>query len=163
MSDLPRRKPPRLTEYSYASNGAFFVTVCTKNKAHLFGNVVGAGHLAGPHIQLSSIGSIVDRHIRTIPYVYFGVFVDSYVVMPNHIHLLLRFDRESGPARCPAPTSDLPKIIGAFKSLCSREAKISLWQRGYYEHIIRNREDYNACAEYIANNPSKWTDSKNNL
>ena len=159
MSSLPQRKQPRLPDYDYSQNGAYFVTICSKNKAHLFGNIVGAGHLAGPHVELSSIGAVVDQHIRCIPQSYPDVFVDSFVVMPNHIHLLLRFDRASGPAGCPAPTGNLSKIIGALKSLCSREAKMPLWQRGYYEHVIRNQEDYLACLEYVDGNPAKWLDS----
>ncbi|MGN1001306.1 MAG: transposase [Oscillospiraceae bacterium] len=151
-----QRKHPRLTEYDYSSNGAYFVTVCTKNKEKIFGHVVGAGHLAGPHVELSPFGKIVDEHIRAIPQIYPNVFVDAHIVMPNHIHLIVRIQQEDGPARCPAPTSDLTKIVGALKSLCSREAKRPLWQRGYYEHVVRNYEDYISCAEYVLYNPAKW-------
>lgn len=160
MAALPERKAPRLKEYDYSQNGAYFVTVCTKSKVNLFGSVVGAGHPAGPHTALSNLGMIVDRHIRMIPQAYSRIYVDAYVVMPNHIHLLIRFDRSNGPAGCPAPT-DLPKVISALKSLCSREAGFSLWQRGYYEHVIRNEEDYLSCWEYIIGNPAKWLESKN--
>ena len=66
-----------------------------------------------------------------------------------------------GPARCPAPTADLPKVISALKSLCSREAGLPLWQRGYYEHVIRNGEDFLSCWEYIAGNPAKWAETQN--
>lgn len=158
MDDLPQRKPARLSEYDYSQNGAYFVTVCTKGKSHLFGSVVGAAHPGGPHTAMSPFGMIVERHIQMIPKIYQGVFVDAFVVIPNHIHLLIRFDRSNGPAGCPAPTTDLPKVIGALKSLCSRESGCPLWQRGYYEHIIRNEEDYFACWDYIANNPAKWAE-----
>ena len=156
MTDLPTRKPARLTEYDYAQAGGYFITVCTQRRAHLLGHIVGAGHPAGPHIELSECGMIVDRHIRAIPECYPAVFVDSYVVMPDHIHLLLRIDQPSGPAGCPAPTVNLSSVVGALKSLCTRAAKRPLWQRGYYEHVIRSGEDFRSCAEYIEQNPGKW-------
>ena len=161
MDDLPKRKPARLSEYDYSQNGAYFVTVCTRGKTHLFGSVVGAAHPGGPHTALSNLGRVVDRHIRMIPQTYPNVFMDAFVVMPNHIHLLIRFDRPDGPAGRPAPTTDLPKVIGALKSLCSRDAGLPLWQRGYYEHVIRNETDYLSCREYIADNPARWAERQN--
>ena len=162
MNEIPVRTPLRLREYDYAQNGAYFVTVCTKDRAHLFGRIVGAGHPAGPHTELSEYGVVVDEYIRTISQVYPDVFVDTYVVMPDHIHLLIRIDRAYGPAGCPAPTASLPKVISALKSLCTRSAKRPLWQRGYYEHVIRNREDFLSCGEYIASNPGKWLETAQN-
>ena len=160
MTPVPQRKPTRLPEHDYSQPGGYFVTVCTKEKAHLFGRLVGAGHPAGPYVELSEYGNIVERRIRSLSQAYSGVFVDAYVVMPNHIHLLLRFDPESGPAGCPAPTTSLPKVISALKSLCSKDAAVPLWQRGYYEHILRNEEDFRACAEYILGNPARWAEYK---
>ncbi len=78
--------------------------------------------------------------------------------MPDHVHLLVRINLPNGPAGCPAPTTSLPKVVGAFKSLCTRAAGHPIWQRGYYEHVIRNEADFLACAEYIQNNPAKWAE-----
>lgn len=156
---MPERKQVRLKHFDYSSNGAYFVTICSKNKAHLFGRVVGAGPLAGPRTELSCLGAVVQRRILEIPQVYKGVLIDAYSVMPNHIHMVLRFECPEGPARGPAPTS-LPKVISSLKSLSSRDAGTALWQRGYYEHVCRSYDDYIACAEYTQNNPAKWTDDE---
>ena len=157
---MESRKQIRLKEYDYSSNGAYFVTICSKNRAHIFSSVVGAGHPAGPHTQTTALGYIVEKHIQAIPDVYKNVFVDAYVIMPNHVHLVLRIDRPHGPAGCPAPTAYLPKIISAFKSLCSREAATPLWQRGYFEHICRDYRDYTDCCQYILDNPIKWSEDE---
>ena len=156
-----KRKHPRLREYDYSANGAYFVTVCSDNKRHIFGSVVGAGHLTGPHTELSDIGKIVDENIREIPNVYPNVFVDAYAVMPNHIHLVLRIDKPNERAgRCPAPTVTIPKIISALKSLSSRKAGKSIWQRGFYDHICREYSDYIACCQYVLDNPAEWDEDE---
>ena len=87
------------------------------------------------------------------------MYLDAYSVMPNHIHMVLRFERPEGPAGGPAPTS-LPKVISSLKSLSSRDAGVPLWQRSYYEHVCRSYDDYLACVEYTANNPAKWTEDE---
>ena len=159
--EIPTRKKIRLSEYDYASNGAYFVTVCSENKRHIFGYVVGAGHPAGPYVELSHIGKIVDKNIQAIPNVYPNIFVDAYAVMPNHIHLVLRIDKPYGRAgQCPAPTVALPKILSALKSLSSREAGKAIWQRGYYEHVCRDYNDYIACCQYVLDNPAKWAEDE---
>ncbi len=148
----------RLQNYDYSQNGAYSVTICSKNKEHIFGQVVGAGHPAGPQVQLSHIGEIVDKYIRSIPNSYPDMYIDTYVVMPNHVHLLVRIDKPQGPAGCPAPTATLSKAMSAFKSLSSREAGRSLWQRSFFDHICRNFDDYIAVYEYIDTNPAKWAE-----
>ena len=159
--DFAERKSLRLKEYDYGENGAYFVTVCSKEKRHIFGSLVGAGHPAGPHTQLSDIGKIVDKNIRAISENYPDVFVDAYAVMPNHIHIVLRIDKPySRAGQCPAPTVTLPKVMSALKSLCSRESGKALWQRGYYEHVCRNYPDYIACCRYVLDNPAKWAEDE---
>lgn len=88
---------------------------------------------------------------------YPTVQVEKYVVMPNHVHLLLTIS-EMGPARCPAPT--IPKIIGALKSISTRKAGQAIWQRGYYDHIIRGSADYLRIWDYIDTNPAKWEEDE---
>lgn len=151
--DLPERKPLRLKEYDYSQNGAYFVTICTRDRAPLFGRMVGAAHPGGPYVELSELGRIVEQHLAAIPSVYRAAEVDRYVIMPDHIHFILSLD-QNGPPGCAAPTS-LPKIVSALKSLCTRSANAPLWQRGYYEHVIRNQADFDAAAEYIQTNPAR--------
>lgn len=125
---------------------------------------VGAGHLAGlcayrsgPVVELTEIGRAVDTLIRGIPQAYPTARVEKYVVMPNHIHLLLRIV-QAGPAGCPAPT--IPRIIGALKSMSARRSGKPLWQRGYYDHVIRNEADCLRIWQYIDTNPAKWIEDK---
>lgn len=151
--DLPKRKPQRLKEYDYSQNGAYFVTICTKNRVPFFGHIVGAAHPGGPHVELSELGQIVEHHLTAIPHVYQTAALEHYIIMPDHIHFILSLD-QNGPPGCAAPTS-LPKIVSALKSLCTRSANIPLWQRGYYEHVIRNQQDMDAAAEYILTNPAR--------
>ena len=151
--DKPERKPLRLKEYDYSQNGAYFVTICTKSRTPLFGRIVGAAHPGGPHVELSELGQIVEHHLTAIPNFYPTAAIEHYIIMPDHIHFILSLD-QNGPPRCAAPTS-LPKVVNALKSLCSRSAKIPLWQRGYYEHVIRNQQDMDAAAEYIQTNPAR--------
>ncbi len=161
MSEKIRhRKSLRLKEFDYSTNAAYFVTICSKNRANIFSSVVGAVHPDGPRAEPSAIGRIVEKHIQAIPNVYVNVFVDAYVIMPNHVHLILRIDNPQGSAGCPTPTAELPKIISALKSLSSRDADISLWQRGYYEHICRDYRDYIDCCRYIDSNPLKWAEDE---
>ena len=190
---LPRRKTIRLQNYDYSQNGAYFVTICTAHKRPLFG-VVRRGDPCGRppvpvYAELSEIGRIVESYLTEIPSHYPDVHLASYVIMPDHIHMILVLtqNQPERAGQCPAPTEEsdlscrrggtpgppattekpvppcrrggtpgppaLPKIINAFKSLTTRKAGCSLWQRGYYEHILRNQQDFDEAAGYIAGNP----------
>lgn len=154
--DGSSRKSLRLRGYDYAAAGHYFVTICTKGREMLL-SCVGAGHLAGPTVTLTAHGRIVEAFIQAIPGAYSGVTVDKYMIMPNHVHLLLGLVQ--GPAGCPAPT-DIPRIVGALKSLTSRKAGMPLWQRSYYDHIIRNESDYLRIWNYIDTNPARWREDE---
>ena len=171
---LPRRKTIRLQNYDYSQNGAYFVTICTAHKRPLFGVVRRGdpcGRPPGPaYVELSELGRIVESYLTEIPSHYPDVHLASYVIMPDHIHMILVLtqNQPQRAGQCPAPTEEsdlscrrggtpgppaLPKIINAFKSLTTRKAGTSLWQRGYYEHILRNQQDFDEAAGYIAGNP----------
>jgi len=163
-NDFPSRKALRIDSYDYSTPGAYFLTFCTHNKKHTLSCIVGAIH-ESPAPQLTTCGKIVDRIIRNLPE-HLSVTIDRYVIMPNHIHLIaviteenmLREIRES-PLRS---RSIISKLIGyikmnASKAIRQHYGEISVWQRGYYDHIIRNREDYTMLAAYIDTNPLRWT------
>ena len=150
------RKPVRLPQYDYGQVGGYFITICTDHRKQILSSV-GAGHLAGPVVELTEIGVVVDLLIQGMPQIYPAVQVKKYVVMPNHVHLLLQISK-TGPAGCPAPT--IPKIIGALKSMSTRKVGQALWQRSYYDHIIRDESDYLRIWQYIDTNPAKWTEDE---
>ena len=100
-----------------------------------------------PHIRLSETGRIAERYLKTIP------GIDKYVIMPNHIHLIIRID---GPMWASAPTKSIATYIRSFKILVTKEVGRSIFQRSYHDHIIRGDRDYEMIWEYIENNPAKW-------
>ncbi len=161
--DLPKRKQIRLPDFDYSSPGAYFVTICTKDRRCMLSDIsVGADALGGPCLTLTETGQIVERYILSTGNIA-GLSVDQYVIMPNHVHLLLRIGKtdaasEGGPPRASAPT--LSDAVGALKRLVNREAGRNIWQRGYYEHVIRNEHDYREIWEYIENNPAKWAEDR---
>ena len=150
---LHRRKHPRLKDWDYARAGAYFVTFCTKDRKCILSSV-GRGVLAPPLVALTAIGKMVDGLIQNIPLVYPGVFLERYVIMPNHVHLLLRI--ENSGAGAPRPT--IPIIVGGVKSISARKAGRAIWQTSFYDHVIRNDNDFLRIWNYIEENPEKWAE-----
>ena len=152
----PERKRNRLTDFDYSRPGAYFITVCTQNKKCLLSTVVGGDAHIAPYVKLSSAGMVAEKYIRSIP------GIAEYVIMPNHIHMILRVSAKEmlqGPMWASAPTeANVPGLVRSWKTLVSKELGESIWQRSYYDHIIRDETDYLVKAKYIADNPSKWRD-----
>ena len=173
--NYPKRKPLRLLEYDYSTPGGYFVTICTENRRRILSEVVvGDGVLDVPLVRLSPYGKIVEETLHEIVEHHDWLTVDKYVIMPNHIHLLLRIQAD-GTSRTPSPTyrdSDgtsrpqfsandrLPKLISTFKRFTNRRSGCELWQRSYHEHVIRNENDYREIWEYIDENPMKWAQDR---
>ena len=157
--ELPKRKHPRLKEYDYGQSGCYFVTVCVKDKKHLLGKVVvGRDTLIPPTVYLSEIGKVADKYIRNINSVYRNVSVENYVIMPNHIHILLLLyetPSDNGGIRASRPT--LFTIIRSFKTMVTKEIGYSIWQDSYFDRIIENENGYLDAWRYIDENPLKWT------
>ena len=160
---MPIRKPLRMSHYDYNTPGAYFLTFCTHNRKHFLSRIVGAIH-ESPESQLTICGQILDAVIRNIP-PHLHVTIDQYVIMPNHVHLIiiiaeedtLRAIRES-PLQ---GRSIVSNVVGYIKMNTSKAIRqhygdVTVWQRGYYDHVIRNQEDYAALAEYIQTNPLRW-------
>ena len=152
--EQPKRKPTRLKDYNYSSAGVYFVTVCTKDKKPLLWNNVGASIARPQSANLSVYGKIVDDAIRQIPIHYPDVNVDNYVVMPNHIHLLLSIEGNIDGRPMVAPT--ISRVIQQMKGYVSKQIGYSIWQKLFIDHIIRNERDYIEHYTYIDNNPIKW-------
>ncbi len=151
---METRKHPRLKEFDYGSNGAYFVTMCTDNRRNILSRIaVGRDDLIPPRIELSPIGAVVDKYIRGIESAYENVSVDKYVIMPNHIHILICIQNNGG-MRSSRPT--VPTIIRSFKTMVTREIGYSIFQTSFYDHIIRDEHDYLTRWQYIDENPAKW-------
>lgn len=162
--EYPYRKRLRLEFYDYSQPGYYFITICTKERHQeilcSIEHTVGAIINRPPRISLTSLGRIVDETIRAIPDHYPGISVDQYVIMPDHVHLILSF-RHIGPdGRQIAAPTPLPKVIQQMKRIVSKQVGVSLWQKGFYDHVIRNDEDLTNVRRYIRNNPLKWIQDK---
>ena len=174
--ELPKRKPNRLPEFSYDTPGAYFITICSVLRGNIFWKDVGAIIDRPENVPLNETGRIVDACIREIPKCYPEVSVDHYVVMPDHVHLLLQIhdgrsmiaptgDANDGRSMI-APTGDandgrsmiaptVGRIVKQMKGAASKGAGRTLWQKSYYDHVIRGQADYLDAWNYIEGNPGK--------
>ncbi len=151
--ELSKRKPNRLKNFDYSSAGAYFVTVCTKDRRCILGKVVGEDIILPKYsVELSSYGTVVKNAIENISVHYNGITVDKYIIMPNHVHIILMFENDGRLIASPT----LSTVIGQMKHYASKEAGVSLWQRSFHDHVIRNEEDYQKIWDYIEHNACKW-------
>ena len=151
--DFPTRKPTRLQYYDYSQNGCYFVTVCVQDRKPILSRIVGGDDLGAPkEIRLKPYGKIAEKYIRSIETAYGCVMVENYIIMPNHIHLLILIDTYGAPRSSP-PT--LSAVIGAWKRLVNKEIGQNIWQRSFYDEIIKSETQYFRAWEYIEFNALK--------
>lgn len=173
---IHHRRSIRLKGFDYSSAGGYFVTICIRNRECLLGEITTDG------MRLSEYGLLVEEAWRDLPNHYRHVQLDEFVVMPNHVHgiiLLVGDDDEHtvGAGFEPAPTvptgthkrHPLSEIVRSLKTFSARRinavrqmAGVPVWQRNYYEHIIRNERDLNRIRQYIIDNPAQWLYDRNN-
>ena len=154
MNEYPKRKQIRIEDYNYSTPGAYFITVCTANRAKIFWNGVGADIIRPENVPLSATGKLVEQAICQIPNHYENVAVDKYCIMPDHIHLILRIESNMDGRMISAPT--VSTVVGSMKRWVSRHIGRPIWQKSFYDHGIRNQQDYDEIWEYIENNPLKY-------
>ena len=152
--ELPKRKPNRLKDFDYSQPNAYFITICTKNKEMLFGENVGASIARPEDVRLSKYGKIVVEAIEKISTIYPVITVDNYVVMPNHIHLLMQIHSDSSGRAMLAPTISI--VIQQMKGYATKKIGRSIWQKLFHDHVIRDEKGYLKIWNYIEGNPSKW-------
>ena len=158
--ELPERKTIRLNGYDYRAPGYYFVTFCTKEKRKLLCDIVGTGVPDGPRVRFTKYGEIAARQLQIMCTFYENMELEKYVIMPNHIHLLIHIKQnENGPSGRPVPTNaPISKFVGTFKRFCNKEYGEDIWQARSHDHIIRGERDYKKIWEYIDNNPAKWAE-----
>lgn len=153
-NDFPSRKPTRLKGYDYSTPGAYFITICVKDRKELLSKIVGDVADAVPKNILTKYGEMAEKYINQMNEFYDCISVDKYVIMPNHIHLLLSITiSETGTSRMPSPTNS---VVSTFKRFCNKEYGENTWQRSFHDHIIRGEKDYNEIWEYIDTNVFRW-------
>ena len=160
---LPNRKPTRLNKYDYSAPGAYFITICTRERKQILSTItVGDGVLDVPQNILSNYGKIAEKYILQMDEFYKQISVDKYIIMPNHIHLIITIKKLNnypinGMSGTPSPTNSvIPKFISTLKRFCNKEYNENIWQRSYHDHIIRGEADYRKIWEYIDTNALKW-------
>ena len=152
--ELPKRKRNRLEEFDYALNGAYFVTICVSGRhAMLWDSTAFQETPSKNEIRLSRYGEIIDQGIHDIELYYPQVAVDKYCIMPDHVHMILLFKPIADGRMISAPT--LSTVVGQMKRWVSRQIGFSLWQKSFYDRIIRNEAEYQQIWKYIDENPVK--------
>ncbi len=153
--ELPKRKDIRLKNYDCSSSGGYFLTICTSERRNYFWENVGATIGRPQDITLSQYGNIVDEAINNIPSIYPALDVDCYVIMPDHIHLLLIVRADEYGRPMVAPT--MSRVVQQLKGYITKRIGSSIWQKLFVDHVIRNRQDYEKHVKYIYENPMKWS------
>ena len=188
MPELRTRKQIRLPNYDYSGNGYYFVTICSRNREHVFRNVGAVlaparypssdtlASAQSPVSELSTCGQIIERQWLDLPNQFDHLELDEYVIMPNHVHGILILNNRT-PAGLRAQASSartISHIIRSFKSRSAMEylqfikannlnVSGKIWQRSFHDHIIRNERSLNAIRKYILDNPINWEQDIENL
>lgn len=160
--NLPVRRSARLKNYDYSSPGAYFITVCTHKRKAILSHIVGEIH-ESPENILTDYGLIVKNIIESLP-ARFDVSIPKYVIMPNHIHMIVQIYPEKRAVHEPPLRSErsvMDKLVGFMKMNASKKIHLTggnktVWQRSYHDHIIRNENDYKNIWLYIDSNVRLW-------
>lgn len=175
--DIHHRRSIRIKGYDYSQEGYYFITICTHNKEHLFGKITDGV------MELHEYGQIVKTEWLKTPEMRPNIKLDEFVIMPDHFHGIIIITNRCLDTMHRVPTTDnikktmeqfgkptsntIPTIVRGFKSAVTKQINIirnssgvPVWQRNYYEHIIRNEESYIRISEYIKNNPKNWKEDE---
>ena len=163
--ELPMRKDARLKNYNYSSNGAYFLTLCVKDRHEILWDDASVGAACGrpsSGLILSEIGKTIVAEINKIEEIYGTVKIDKYVIMPNHVHMIISLcgtmDEDGRPQAAPT----ISRIINKFKGSITKQIGYSIWQKLFYDHVIRNETEYQKICQYTEENPMKWAEDKYN-
>lgn len=154
INQFPSRKRIRVAGYDYSASGAYFITICTANREKLFWSDRRGELRSTANVPLSDIGIVVDNEIQKLDTIYNAVQVDKYCIMPDHIHMILTIDTDENGRTQFAPT--ISRVMKQFKGSITKQVGRPIWQKLFYDHAIRNQQDYDEIWEYIENNPLKY-------
>lgn len=156
--NYPVRKKNRLIGFDYSSPNVYFITICTRNKQCFLWErspePVGATNGRPPHTHLSASGLAARFAIEGIVTHYPMVAVENYVIMPNHVHLLLHIHADEDGRPMVAPT--VSRVVAQLKGAATKAVGCPLWQKGFHDHVVRTEDDLRRIWEYIDGNPYAW-------
>ncbi len=168
VNDQKSRKSVRLRDYDYTQAGFYYVTICTEGRRNILGQIinVGADSISARYeMALSGAGRMIEKIYCTMPNEFINIMLHEYIIMPNHLHGIIQIQQAGGE-------SSLPKIIQSFKRQTTLEYirgvknnryppfNKHIWQRGFYDHIIRNEVELQEIRQYILDNPTKWQEDR---
>ena len=159
MKELPERKSIRLKNYDYSNAGYYFISVCVKERHELLGKIVGTTAPGRPqngaYVELTEIGQCVDETIQKAN--KGNVRIDKYIIMPNHIHLIVVLLEDSATYDADdRGRSSLQQVVRNIKSFVTKNAGFKLWQPRFHDRIIRDEREYLRIWKYIDENPANW-------
>lgn len=168
--DIHHRRSIRLKGYDYTQAGTYFVTICVQHRMCLLGEI------CDKIMRHNAAGQMIQAVWNELPQHYPGVAIDAFVAMPNHVHgiILLTGIDQVNADQTTAPVLSLPEVVHRFKSLTTAQYRKGvseggwkpfpgkLWQRNYYEHIVRDATELNHIRDYIARNPAHWAEDAEN-
>lgn len=164
VNKTPHRKKNRLENHDYSSCGGYFLTICALERRNYFwehAEANGSSEYDAERIinhprdvKLSEYGRIVEQAIKNIPAVYPAVTIGEYVIMPDHVHLLLVIHTDELGRPMVAPT--MSRIVQQLKGYVTKRIGVSIWQKLFFDHVIRNQQDYQEHVKYIYENPMRW-------
>ncbi|HOX40039.1 MAG TPA: transposase [Candidatus Brocadiia bacterium] len=156
----------RLPGYDYSQIGMYFVTICAHERQCSFGRIMDGV------IQMNATGRMIWETWDNLPRHYPHMEPDAFMVMPNHVHAIILLTDAVGAGLKPAPTAirySLSEIVRGFKTFSARQINqsrgtlgVPVWQRGYYEHVIRNEHEWSRVRDYIETNPARWAEDREN-
>ena len=180
--ELPARKNNRLKGYDYSQEGRYFITICVKDRRQMLGSIdssgdAGANTVRPNNVRLSDIGTVVDAAINSIGDAYEDVEVSKYVVMPNHIHIIIALHANNGETvdegdngggrgsahgrtLCAPTAHSISRIVKQYKEHVTKQIGFSIWQKSFYDHIIRSESEHQAICQYIDSNPENWENDR---
>ena len=147
MDKLPKRKSPRKKGYDYSLGGAYFITICTFNKKKILSKITRETNNYEPKVELTRIGKQIEECLNNIQSIYDGYEVGDYIIMPNHIHFIVYSYSND---------NEIYSLIKKIKTYTTYLYGAKLWQRSFYDHIIRTEKDFKQISKYIYDNPSRW-------
>lgn len=160
---LPKRKSIRLEDYDYSESGAYFITLCTQNRMKVLSKIITVGD-GSPVPKLTFLGKFVQGYIDKISEKYPSVKVVKYIIMPDHIHFLISIENDG--TGNPSPTTGT--ILAWFKYQTTKEINLQrntagkkFWQRAFFDHVVRNNQDFEEVWHYIDTNPQRWIEKHN--
>ena len=170
MKELLVRKHLRLKGHDYSNNGAYYITMCVRDRHELLGKIVETIinyppsdtkiHTSFSHVKLSDYGMIVDNAINAIHNYYTHVVVDKYVIMPNHVHIILVLRENDTNGRLIIAPTSISYIVQQLKRYITKQIGFSLWQKSFHDHIIRSKAEYQRISKYIDENPKRWAEDE---